>query len=70
MIWTSNIVGSSTDRIPMSHTSTYTIYPLQAFSDSELLIRTFKQLTTFETNCNISFPTTWPYIYGLLYLSV
>lgn len=46
MIWTSDIVGSSTDCIPTFNSSIYTIYPFQAFSDSEPLNTC---TSTFET---------------------
>lgn len=67
MIWASDIVSSSTDCTPTADSSTYTIYPFQGFSDSELLnIYT----PTFEITLNIDFPTIGRLIEILLYLRV
>ena len=65
MIWTSDIVGSFKYCTPTPHSSTNTIYPLPAFSDSEPLnIYT----PIFETASYIGFTTTWCQVKGLLYL--
>ena len=65
MIWTGDIVGSFKYCTPAPHSSTNTIYPLPAFSDSEPLnIYT----PIFETASYIGFTTTWCQVKGLLYL--
>lgn len=54
MTWASDIVGSSTDCIPTSHSSAFSIYPFQAFSDSEPLNI---YSPAFEAASNIDFST-------------